>query len=240
MRTLKAVVIGSGVLTASALLGPGSVAAQCSGGTTTAGYYARDGSYQPGGCATLGTSQPSQLPPLGQSPGGSSNTLNTAASPVAPLAAPSGNPANNRGVLGSTPNTPNNGPGLGAGIVNPGGLLSTSGLGTDTALGIRGAETPSNLAYPGGSLGTGGSVTGTAVTGGLATAPGLNGLGNLASGDPLGTLPATGNGAGAGTTNSLTSAPNGLTSQIALDGGSAYGYSLPASPAPSGTSAPGR
>ncbi len=55
------------ILIAAAALAllPGLAAAQCEGGTSTAGYYLRNGTYVAGGCADTSTTTPGQLYPSG-------------------------------------------------------------------------------------------------------------------------------------------------------------------------------
>src|SRR5919205_898696 len=64
-----------GVLLAAAawIVWPQAAAAQCEGGTSTAGHYLQNGSYVPGGCAYTNSTTPGQLFPSGAQPLPSTN-----------------------------------------------------------------------------------------------------------------------------------------------------------------------
>jgi hypothetical protein len=69
MRYFVWVLLGASLLAVP----PGSVAAQCEGGTTVAGYYRADGSYVPGGCVATNPFMPGQLRPSGAQPAGNTS-----------------------------------------------------------------------------------------------------------------------------------------------------------------------
>jgi hypothetical protein len=71
------------------VLQPGTVAAQCEGGTTLAGYYGPDGVYVPGHCAVTNPFTPGQLHPSGARPVAntpSEGVLTTTATPATGIA----------------------------------------------------------------------------------------------------------------------------------------------------------
>ncbi len=240
---------------AALLLLPGLAAAQCEGGSSTAGYYARSGAYVPGGCASSNPPAANQLYPSGASlpagttpsPVGQIPALGSGlpgASPSATLPAAPPNATNplpgSAGGAGLSPLNAANatgistGRGVSTGLASPPaggaglalGAPSISGLGPslDTGLSAGSIVTAAGgIAYPGGPLGPGGAPPAGSV--GAAGLP-AGVLSDASPGAAGASLDATAAVAGAG-------APaNSAATQIILDGGSAYGGSLPAAPPP--------
>jgi hypothetical protein len=131
--------VSLGLLLAAAAWGlwPQAAAAQCEGGTSTAGYYLRNGSYMPGGCAYTNATTPGQMHPSGAQPLPSTNPVAGASAlpgqqvATGPLPVTAGDLGQPFAAVGASPQT------LGPGAPNdwtPGGYLSTglgvAGLGT--------------------------------------------------------------------------------------------------------------
>jgi hypothetical protein len=65
---MKRLVVGIAAASFAVLALPHAAAAQCEGGVTVGGFYARDGSYVPGHCAYTNPTTPGQLYPSGAQP----------------------------------------------------------------------------------------------------------------------------------------------------------------------------
>jgi hypothetical protein len=195
--------VSLGLLIASALwmLLPQAVAAQCEGGTSTAGYYLRDGSYVPGGCAYTNSTTAGQMHPSGAQPLPSTNPVAGASAlpgqrvATGSLPVTAGDLGQPLGAVGGLPQ--NLGPGA------PGGLVVTAYPGTGLAA--------SGLATTGNGVGTSGLVNGITGTQGLPPTTSTSVISGI-SGAPNVVLPGGQLGAGL------------------LLRDTAYGYSLPAAP----------
>ena len=170
---------------------PQGAAAQCEGGTSTAGYYLRNGSYVPGGCAYTNSTTPGQLYPSGAQPLPSTNPVaGTSALPGQPLGTgllpvTSGDLGQPSAGGGQTQTLGPGSPGTGPVITLPGTLGGVNALpGQVTATGVPLV----NTANVGGSLGVRGvsnGLTNTVNNGttlGLGT-PNINGFASGAYSD---------------------------------------------------------
>jgi hypothetical protein len=83
---MKLVTLGLLLAASAGVLSPQVAAAQCEGGTSTAGFYLQNGTYVPGGCAYTSTTTPGQLHPSGAQPLPSTNpAAGTSALPGQPF-----------------------------------------------------------------------------------------------------------------------------------------------------------
>src|SRR3954453_1526843 len=130
--------VGFGLLLASAVwvLSSQGAAAQCEGGTSTAGYYLRNGSYVPGGCAYTNSTTPGQLYPSGAQPLPSTNPVAGASAlpgqrvATGLLPVTGGDLGQPLGAVGTPPQT------LGPGA--PGGVLPNAYPSTGNGVGTTG------------------------------------------------------------------------------------------------------
>jgi hypothetical protein len=227
----------------AAMILPHVAAAQCEGGVTVAGFYARDGTYVPGHCAYTNPTTPGQLYPSGAQPVPSTNPAQGASRLPGQLTASGLLPVNSSD-LGPAPSYANSGPLQAGGAaalapsVGPGTPLNATNasgtmmptqplaVGADAgALGVAGATAPTQSLLPGqaavnSTLGTTVGLPGQFPQTGL---PALNG--NRALPGSLTTA-----------TGSAATAPGVLTG-VATTGASlslvntAYGLTLGAAPA---------
>src|SRR5829696_8467775 len=153
--------VGCGLLLAFAVwvLSSQGAAAQCEGGTSTAGYYLRNGSYVPGGCAYTNSTTPGQLHPSGAQPLPSTNPIAGAsalpgqrvATGLLPVTASDLGAYPSAGL--ATGGLVNVGNGLGtSGLIN--GITATEGLPPTTATSaVAGVGGAPNVVLPGTRLG---------------------------------------------------------------------------------------
>ena len=132
MRRFAVSIVAAGF---AAVVLPHAAAAQCEGGVTVAGFYARDGTYVPGHCAYTNPTTPGQLYPSGAQPVPSTNPA-LGASRLPGQIASSGLLPVNSSDLGPAPSYANSGP-LQAGGVAAGG----PSLGPGTPLNAVNAST---------------------------------------------------------------------------------------------------
>src|SRR5919199_6501427 len=108
---MKRVALGLVVASTAWLLLPRAAAAQCEGGTSTAGFYLRNNSYMPGGCAYTNSTTPGQMYPSGAQPLPSTNPVAGASAlpgqrvATGPLPVTAGDLGQPLGAIGAPPQT---------------------------------------------------------------------------------------------------------------------------------------
>jgi len=201
---MKRAILGFIIASAALAFLPGVAAAQCEGGTSTAGFYTTNGSYLPGGCAFTSSTTPGQMYPSGAQPWPSTNPgLGVSALPGQPVATgllpvragDLGQPLGAVGPSGATlgPGTPvinlaqpvtgvNSLPGQ----VTPSGILPVNTANVGSALGFEGISNGlTNTVNNGSALGVttpnlngfagyGGLVNGITTTRGLPNVTGTS------------------------------------------------------------------
>jgi len=193
MNRFAAGILAAGV---AAVLMPHAAAAQCEGGTTTAGFYTRGGSYVPGGCATTNPTTPGQLYPSGAQPFPSTNPAQGASRLPGQLY-PSGLLPVNSSDLGPAPSFVSTNP-----LLNPGAAAvgTTLGPGVPLTNSLVGAAANAGL----GSINAAGSqLTGLGAAAAVANGVGVESL-----------LPGQGGAAAVDTSTATT----GLSDQSPLTG----------------------
>ena len=150
---MKPVSLGLLIACAAWVLLPQAAAAQCEGGTSTAGYYLRNSSYVPGGCAYTNSTTPGQMYPSGAQPLPSTNPVAGASAlpgqrvATGQLPVTAGDLGQPLGAVGTPPQTL--GPGAPIGLTSNPHPTTT---GTGVVSGIGGAT---NLVVPGVQPGAG-------------------------------------------------------------------------------------
>ncbi|HEY7060693.1 MAG TPA: hypothetical protein VII06_04380 [Chloroflexota bacterium] len=142
---LRRIVVGVLAAGFAAIVLPHAAAAQCEGGVTVTGLYARDGSYVPTHCAYTNPTTPGQLYPSGAEPVPSTNPAQ-GASRLPGQVYPSGLLPVNSSDLGPAPSYVNMNGLQGSGVTN---LGPTVGPGSPVAPDTSGVIAPATGATPG-------------------------------------------------------------------------------------------